>query len=73
MSKKQMRIILDSEKCCGHGRCHALCPEIFEEDDAGYAILLQEEVPKELEAQARRAVENCPESAIALIEGARTR
>ena len=73
MSTQRIRVILDSEKCCGHGRCQALCPELFEEDDAGYAVLIRHEVPEELEMQTRRAVENCPESALALIEEEPTR
>ncbi len=63
-----IRVSLDLEKCCGHGRCHALCPEVFEEDEAGYAVLIRHEVPPQLEAQTRRAVENCPESALVLVK-----
>ena len=34
-----IQVILDDDKCCGHGRCQALCPEVFDEDEAGYAVL----------------------------------
>lgn len=60
-----MRLRLDDALCCGHGRCYALCPELFAEDEAGRAILLTPDVSARLEAKARTAVENCPESAIA--------
>ena len=60
-----MRLRLDDALCCGHGRCYALAPELFGEDDAGHAVLLVETVPSELETRARAAVDNCPESAIA--------
>ena len=60
-----MRIVLDSEKCQGHGRCYALAPELFDADDEGYAVLLADGVvPPELERAARLAADNCPEYAI---------
>ena len=60
-----MRLVLDSSKCQGHGRCYALTPELFDSDDEGYAILLSDgAVPTELEEKARLAAENCPEYAI---------
>lgn len=61
-----MKLRLDDALCCGHGRCYALCPELFGEDDAGRAVLLAEDVPPALEDKARAAAENCPELAISL-------
>ena len=64
-----MRIILDREKCQGHGRCYALAPSLFDTDEEGYAVLkVDGEVPAELEDDARIAADNCPEYAIT-IEG----
>ncbi len=64
-----MRVIIDSDKCQGHNRCYALAPELFDVDDYGQALVLNDgEVPPELEAKARLAVANCPEYAIS-IEG----
>ena len=64
-----MRIILDREKCQGHGRCYALAPSLFDTDDEGYAVLKTDgDVPSELEDDARIAADNCPEYAIS-IEG----
>jgi ferredoxin len=63
-----MRIILDSEKCQGHGRCYALAPELFDADDEGYAVLLVDgAVPPEHERAARLAADNCPEYAIEVV------
>ena len=60
-----MKLRLDTELCQGHGRCYSLAPELFSCDDEGHAVLLVEgEVPTELEAAARTAVDNCPEYAI---------
>ena len=62
-----MRVILDREKCQGHGRCYALSPALFDTDDEGYAVLkLDGDLPAELEDDARIAADNCPEYAITL-------
>jgi ferredoxin len=61
-----MRVRLERALCCGHGRCYALCPELFDEDDAGHAVLVAETVPQGLEVRARSAAENCPETAISV-------
>lgn len=60
-----MKIVLDSSKCQGHGRCYALSPELFDSDDEGQAVLTATgDVPADLEAKAVLAAENCPEYAI---------
>ena len=59
-----MKLRVDMEKCTGHGRCYDLAPELFDEDDAGYCVLLHAEVPPDLETKARVAADNCPEEAI---------
>ena len=62
-----MRVIIDSEKCQGHNRCYALAPELFDVDDYGQAIAMNDgEVPAGLEGKARLAVANCPEFAITI-------
>ena len=64
-----MRVHLDSEKCQGHNRCYALAPELFDVDDYGQAVLLLEgDVPAELQEKARLAAANCPEFAIKVLE-----
>ena len=64
-----MRIVFDSEKCQGHGRCYALAPDLFDSDDEGYAVLLVTgDVPAERQDDARLAADNCPEFAISIEE-----
>ena len=64
-----MRVNLDTEKCQGHNRCYALAPELFDVDDYGTAVLLIDgEVPADLQEKARLAAANCPEFAITLVE-----
>ena len=60
-----MRIVLDSDKCQGHGRCYALAADLFDADDEGYAMLLVSgELTAEQVASAQLAADNCPEYAI---------
>lgn len=59
-----MRVAVDADRCEGHARCWSICPEVFELDDEGHAVVLAPEVPPELEAKALDAATNCPERAI---------
>jgi ferredoxin len=69
-----MKVRLDLERCQGHNRCYALAPEIFDVDEYGVAVLLNDgDVPEELEDKARLAIANCPEFAISLLDSAATR
>ncbi len=52
-----MKIRVDPDKCQGHARCYGLAPELFDVD----------EVPAELEDNARLAIAYCPEYAIEII------
>lgn len=62
-----MRIVLDPDRCQGHGRCYALAPALFGCDDEGYAVLLVEgDLDPAAEGDAQLAVDSCPEYAIAL-------
>ena len=62
-----MRVTVDREKCQGHNRCYALAPDVFDVDDLGYAfVLIEGDVPVELEDGARAGVANCPEYAITI-------
>ena len=61
-----MKVRVDLELCTGHGRCYALAPELFGEDERGHCRVLRESIPPELEDQARLGEGNCPERAIRL-------
>jgi ferredoxin len=68
-----MRVQIDPALCQGHGRCYDLAPDLFGEDEDGYATLTEltpdGHVPADREDDARLAAANCPESAIAVLEG----
>jgi ferredoxin len=64
-----VRLHIDPERCQGHGRCYDLAPDLFGEDDEGYGMVLGDGVVSPAhEHDAHRAVANCPERAIELIE-----
>jgi ferredoxin len=41
-----------------------LCPEVFDDDDEGFGVVRNEDVPKEAEGDCQRAEASCPERAI---------
>ena len=64
-----MRVLIDPERCQGHGRCYDLAPDLFGEDEDGYGVVLGDgQVPPGQEDDARLAEANCPEAAVALTE-----
>ena len=64
-----MKINLNAYACQCHARCHALAPELFDLNDEDLAVLLIDgDIPAELEEKARLAAQRCPEFAIEIIE-----
>jgi ferredoxin len=64
-----MKVIIDSEKCQGHGRCFSLAPALFDSDDLGQGVVIGDgDVSPDQEENARLAQENCPEYAIEIEE-----
>ena len=61
-----MQVAVDADRCEGHARCWGICPEVFDLDDEGHAVVIADVVPPDLEAKVENAVSNCPERAIAL-------
>jgi ferredoxin len=63
-----VRVQIDAGRCTGHGRCYDLVPDLFGEDEEGYATLTVlaagGQVPEGREDDVRLAAANCPESAI---------
>ena len=61
-----MQVSVDPDRCQGHARCWDICPEVFDLDDEGHALVKIADVPPDLEDKVRDAVRNCPERAIGL-------
>ena len=58
-----MKVKVNSDSCIGCGACAAVCPEVFEMSDDGYAVAKGEVTP-EIEAKAQDAKDGCPAGAI---------
>lgn len=66
-----MRVVVDHNKCQGHGRRYDLAPDVFEPDARGHVNLaVTGELPPGLEPDTRIGVKNCPEEALRLIPDA---
>lgn len=68
-STSAFTILIDRDKCVGHGRCYSLAPAVYDADDEGFSELTDGDTPAtpELREQARLGAETCPEGAISLV------
>jgi ferredoxin len=65
-----MKVILDRDKCAGHGQCEMFASAIFRVGDDDVVELLREindSDAAEIE-DVRTAEQNCPEQVISLID-----
>jgi ferredoxin len=62
-----MRLVIDYDRCTGHGRCFGLSPELFVDDEKGYGQVIGDgRVSDENMVAAQRAIRACPEQSIRL-------
>ena len=61
-----MKVRVDTDLCAGFGICVGICPEVFALHDDGYATVLVDEVPPELEDPVQQAASQCPTQAISV-------
>lgn len=60
-----MKAKIEKDACIGCGACQAICEEVFEITDDGYAIAKDEKIEdEEVKENAISAMEGCPTSAI---------
>lgn len=65
-----MKVAVDSARCAGHAQCVVACPSVFDSDEQGYAVLVNEGVvPEGDEVAAGDAIAACPERAITRVDG----
>lgn len=65
------KIIIDEEKCIGCGACESFDSNIFELNDEGLATVKNKdfnELSNDEKENAEDAINNCPTSAISIIE-----
>ena len=63
-----MKLKVNKDLCIGCGACQAVCPEVFEIEDDGFAGVIVDEVKDELKEDAIDAKEGCPTGAIEEVE-----
>jgi ferredoxin len=61
-----MQVSVDADLCGGHAACWSVCPEVFVLTDDGYAEVIVDVVPVELEATVQGAADHCPTHAITI-------
>ena len=63
-----MKIVVDYVKCTGLGMCEAEAPDLFEVQDDGSLLVLNESPGADQLAAAQAAVDSCPTEALSLVE-----
>ncbi|MFC5143201.1 ferredoxin [Streptomyces aureoversilis] len=63
-----MRVSVETPRCVGSGQCVMLIPEVFDQDDDGIVVLLQEAPPEEVYEDVRQAAMTCPTQVIGVDE-----
>lgn len=58
------RVTVDRDLCVSSGMCESVAPAVFEIDDDGELVVLQDVVPAELLEDARAAARSCPTRAL---------
>jgi ferredoxin len=61
-----MKILVDTDRCTGHGVCESLVPEVFEVGDDGVVHLLTEDFSEDQRIDLESAVAECPTQALRL-------
>ena len=63
-----MKVSIDPGLCNGCGPCADICPEVFELNEEGIAVVKMANVPEELQESCRDAADGCPTEAISIEE-----
>jgi len=62
-----VKATINHDECIGDSICADTCPEVFEMRDDGLAyVIIDGDVPPELEAKVQEAADACPTTAIQL-------
>lgn len=65
-----MKISVDTAACIGAGQCALVAGDLFDQDDDGIVVLLDDQPAESHYVVARRAASLCPARAITVAESA---
>jgi ferredoxin len=61
-----MKVIVDMDKCQDHGQCAFSAPEVFEINDDGKLVVLNDSPDESLRDSVEEAADVCPVQAITI-------
>lgn len=61
-----MKVIVHTDHCIASGACVLECPEVFQQDDTGLVVVLDDQPEAALHDAVRRAMAACPAAVIEL-------
>ncbi len=62
-----MKITVDRDRCIGAGQCVLNAPDLFDQDDEGTVVVLEDQPSSDQEEAARAAEHACPARVITLV------
>jgi ferredoxin len=63
-----MKVTIDVDVCIASGACVLACPEVFQQDEEGLVVLVQDEPGAELHEAVLEAMAACPAAVIQVEE-----
>ena len=63
-----MKVNVDPDLCNGCGPCVDICPEAFDLNEEGIAMVKMDQISDELQQLCRQAADSCPTEAISIEE-----
>jgi len=63
-----VKVIVDRDRCQGHGVCESEVPEVFSVSKQGVLDILDDTPPQALRGQLEQAVRFCPTGALRIEE-----
>ena len=59
-----MKLYVDQDLCISCGACVGICPEVYDWNDDEKAEVIVDEIPEDLEEEAKEGQEACPTEAL---------